>query len=160
MSNIMQDLKPIKESSDESCGFFKMTKIETNGSTNNETDYRTAAAALASSTNEESKKLDEKSNFGDSAISEIAGVVSSNDTANFTALAKLDSFGSSVEAAGSRNLPAGEKNAAQMKTQVENPEEEEKKLSVKEQFKLRLAAYRKKQSKTMNFADQMELRNP
>ena len=44
-----------------------------------------------------------------------------------------------------------------MKSQVENPEE---KLSVKELFKQRLAVYRKKLSKTMNFADQMELRNP
>ena len=101
MSNIMQELKPVEEASDESCGFFKMTKIETNGSTNNETNYN-RPAALASFTNEESKKLDEKSNFGDSVISEIAGVVSSNDTGNFTALAKLESFGSSYDTAGSR----------------------------------------------------------
>ncbi len=78
-------------------------------------------------------------------------------------MSRLGSIGSSQEsdeAGQSRNLSAGEMDAEKLKQLNDQPEEESKDLSVKEQFKQRLAAYRKNLTKTMYFADQMELRNP
>ena len=43
--SIMPELKPVSEASDEGCGFFKMTKIASNQSTENDTECQPAAVA-------------------------------------------------------------------------------------------------------------------